>query len=152
MAGCSLLAACGLCVACATCPGPDCALDSASRSIAQVRAYKDFFPPVLELLATYCTLLMVWDSVELPRTGVYVWVVVVIGILAQKPSPLQHTTGGFGWGGCRWGQHSNSRRLDLACEQVAGDVLWHCRLCYQGWVSGRTIRRAQRRLAASLHL
>jgi hypothetical protein len=34
-----------------------------------VRAYKDFFPPVLELLATYCTLLMVWDSVELPRTG-----------------------------------------------------------------------------------
>ncbi len=35
----------------------------------QVRMFKDCYPPVLELLATYCTLCMAWDSIELPRTG-----------------------------------------------------------------------------------
>lgn len=35
----------------------------------QCKAFRAFAPHILEFLATYCQLLVVWDSIELPRTG-----------------------------------------------------------------------------------
>ena len=35
----------------------------------QMRAFKGFAPHILEFVATHCQLLVVWDSIELPRTG-----------------------------------------------------------------------------------
>lgn len=42
-----------------------------AKLVSQVSAYRSFSPPVCEFIATYCSLLVVWDSIELPRTGAH---------------------------------------------------------------------------------
>eukprot|EP00967_Tisochrysis_lutea_P082755 scaffold114679_cov18-Tisochrysis_lutea.AAC.3 len=38
-------------------------------SLCKISAYKAFAPHILEFIGTHCQLMVVWEGVELPRTG-----------------------------------------------------------------------------------